>query len=166
MVYKRIMLFGLPGSGKSTFAVHLSRDLKLPLYHLDKHFFIEDWIERDKEEFLNIQRTIVAHDQWIIDGNALASLELRYSRADLSLFFCLPRPLCLGRLLKRRFFKDSSIDDRGPGCPERLRFPLIKYMWTFERRVSPILKRLQKAYPHTPFYKIESFQDLNKIIKL
>ncbi|MBY0502109.1 MAG: AAA family ATPase [Alphaproteobacteria bacterium] len=166
MVYKRIMLFGLPGSGKTTFATHLSRSLNLPLYHLDKHFFVENWIERDKEDFLNIQRNIVTQDRWIIDGNALASLELRYSRADLVLFFCLPRSICLGRLFKRRFFKDLSIDDRGPGCPERLRFPLVKYMWTFDRRVLPILERLRKTYPRTPFYKIKFPQDLNHIFKL
>jgi adenylate kinase family enzyme len=37
--FKRIMIFGRPGSGKSTFATWLSRALNLPLHHLDKHFY-------------------------------------------------------------------------------------------------------------------------------
>ena len=35
---QRIMIFGRPGSGKSTFAVELALKLNLPLYHLDKYF--------------------------------------------------------------------------------------------------------------------------------
>jgi len=37
---KKIMIVGIPGSGKSTFALKLSQFLDLPLYHLDKYFFI------------------------------------------------------------------------------------------------------------------------------
>jgi adenylate kinase family enzyme len=49
---KRIMIFGIPGSGKSTFAAKLSQQLGLPLFHLDKYFFTRDWQERDYDEFL------------------------------------------------------------------------------------------------------------------
>ena len=52
---KRIMIFGLPGSGKSTFAVRLARLLHLPVVHLDKYFFIHNWNKRDHEDFLKIQ---------------------------------------------------------------------------------------------------------------
>lgn len=45
--FNKIMVFGLPGSGKSTFATKLAQFLNLPIYHLDKHFYVENWIERD-----------------------------------------------------------------------------------------------------------------------
>ena len=38
---KRIALIGLPGSGKSTFAVKLGKRLAIPVHHLDKHMFEE-----------------------------------------------------------------------------------------------------------------------------
>jgi len=119
------MIFGLPGSGKSTFAVTLSHQLKIPLYHLDKHFFTKNWVERDSKDFLKRQRKMVSQNTWIIDGNALQSLEMRYARADLVLYFCPSRLLCLARLIKRRWFKDASLQDRAEGCYERLPFHLI-----------------------------------------
>jgi adenylate kinase family enzyme len=166
MRYKRIMIFGLPGSGKSTFALTLSQTLKLPLYHLDKYFYVETWVERVKEDFLNIQNTLVEKDTWIIDGNAIRSLEMRYRRADLALYFCAPRLVCLSRLIQRRLFKDTSIKDRANGCKERLPFHLIRYMWTFDHRVRPTLHSLQKTYPHTPFYIIRSLKELESIPNL
>jgi adenylate kinase family enzyme len=166
MVYKRIMIFGLPGSGKSTFSVYLSQQLSLPLYHLDKYFFVENWVERPKKDFLHIQHNIVAQEHWIIDGNALSSLEIRYAHADLVLYFSTPRFLCFGRLIKRRFFRDLSIQDRAEGCQERLSYRLIRYMWSFDHRVCPLLKCLQQTYPKTPFYKIRSSQDLEDVKKL
>ena len=63
------MIFGRPGSGKSTFAHDLHKITGLPLHHLDKHFFTRNWVERDKQEFLDIQQSIVDTDSWIIDGN-------------------------------------------------------------------------------------------------
>ena len=48
----RIMIFGRPGSGKTTFAYELSKKLNLPLYHLDKYFFTANWVQRDYQEFV------------------------------------------------------------------------------------------------------------------
>jgi adenylate kinase family enzyme len=166
MTYQRIMIFGFPGAGKTTFALKLSHQLNLLLYHLDKYFFIENWVEREKEEFLNDQKAIVKQNNWIIDGNALGSLEIRYARADLVLYFCPPRSLCLSRLIKRRFFKDLSIQDRAEGCAEQLKWPLVRYMWKFDRRVQPLIHQLQHKYPKTPFYRIKTVNDLRLIESL
>ena len=162
----RIMIFGLPGSGKSTFAVKLAHKLKLPLHHLDKHYFVENWRERNKEEFFDVQQGIVEQNKWIIDGNAIGSLAMRYSRADLVLYFATSRPICFSRLIKRQFFKDRTIQDRAPGCRERLPYHLVKYMWTFDRRVSPLLSRLKEDYPDVLFYKIKSSHDLEGVLNL
>jgi adenylate kinase family enzyme len=160
------MIFGLPGAGKTTFALKLSHQLNLPIYHLDKYFFIENWVERGKIAFLNDQKEMVKQERWIIDGNALGSLEIRYARADLVLYFCPPRPLCLSRLIKRRFFKDLSIQDRADGCAEQLKWPLVHYMWTFDHRVQPLIHRLQHKYPKIPFYRIRSPNDLGRLESL
>ena len=97
------MIFGRSGSGKSTFAHDLHKITGLPLYHLDKYFFTRNWVERDKQEFLDIQQSIVDTHFWIIDGNSIKSLEMRYRRADLVLYLNFPRWLCYIRVFKRIF---------------------------------------------------------------
>jgi broad-specificity NMP kinase len=101
------MIFGIPGSGKSTFALRLSHLLNLPLFHLDKYFFTSGWQERKYEEFLAIQKEIVEQDSWIIDGNATRSLEIRYKEADVVIYFRFNRLLCFYRVFKRLISKKS-----------------------------------------------------------
>ncbi|HXF90407.1 MAG TPA: AAA family ATPase, partial [Candidatus Nitrosotenuis sp.] len=92
---KRIVIFGRPGCGKSTFALSLHQATGIPLYHLDKYFFTSNWVERDYGEFLAIQQSIIDQDQWIIDGNSIRSLEMRFARADLVLYFNYSKWVCL-----------------------------------------------------------------------
>jgi adenylate kinase family enzyme len=165
----RIMIFGRPGSGKSTFAVKLAKKFGLPLYHLDKYFYEADWIERNYEDFLEDQYAIVGQKDWIIDGNSVSSLYIRYSEADICIYFDYSRVLCLWRLIKRSFMKDKSIQDRAEGCREKLSWHLIKYMWTFEYRHNNYLvrqlKTLQEFYPQVRFYEIRNDRELRKIEK-
>ena len=159
------MIFGRPGSGKSTFAFELAEQLKIPLFHLDRYFYSHQWIERDYDEFLAIQKDLVTQDNWIVDGNATKSLEMRYARADIVIYFCLPRIICFWRVLKRRlFFKDCRIDDRAPECYETIRWGLIKYMWTFEARVNDKIAYLQVKYPHAKFYIVHNTAERNKLM--
>lgn len=165
-VSMRIMIFGRPGSGKSTFALELSQKLRLPLYHIDRYFYTHNWVERNYEEFLHIQRELVAQDQWIIDGNATKSLEMRYQRADIVLYFCYPRLKALWYILKRRFFskKDSRIDDRAEGCHENMRWSLIKYLWTYEDRVKDKISALQTKYSQVKLYTIRNEAEQKKVM--
>lgn len=164
----RIMIFGRPGSGKSTFALKLAKKFDLPLYHLDKYFFTTNWIQRDYEDFLEDQYAIVAQKDWIIDGNSLQSLSIRYSEADICIYFNYPRLLCLWRLIKRNFTKNTEIDDRAQGCPERISWSLIKYMWTFEyrlnNRLTQQLQMFQELYPQVKFYAVHNDQELEKVM--
>jgi adenylate kinase family enzyme len=164
----RIMIFGRPGSGKSTFALKLAKKFGLPLYHLDKYFFVANWIQRAYEDFLEDQHAIVAQKKWIIDGNSLQSLSIRYSEADVCIYFNYPRLLCLWRLIKRSFNKNADIDDRAEGCKERVSWQLIKYMWTFEyrlnNRLSLQLKILQEFYPQVKFYMVRNAYELQELV--
>ena len=89
-------------------ASKLARITDLPLYHLDRYFYIENWQERDYKEFLRIQEDIVVQDRWIIDGNNSKSFELRYQRAHIAIYFCYPKLLSLYRVIKRVFSAQRS----------------------------------------------------------
>jgi adenylate kinase family enzyme len=153
---KRIVIFGIPGSGKSTFALKLSVLLNLPLFHLDKYFFVQGWKERDYEEFLQIQKGLVDQDCYIMDGNAIRSLEMRFHRADIIIYFRFNRLLCLWRIFKRWIWKDQRIDDRAEGCSETICFSLIRYLWQFPKRVKQSIEGLHLRYPNALFYEFSS----------
>lgn len=162
---KKIMIFGIPGSGKSTFAFKLSPLLKLPLFHLDKYFFTDNWQERNYEEFLNIQKELVNKEAWIIEGNATRSFELRFSQADIVLYFRFNRLLCLWRIFKRCVLKDPHISDSPEGCSKSVRFRLIRYLWGFPNRVKCSIQELCQEYPHTQFYEIHTTAQLKSLME-
>jgi adenylate kinase family enzyme len=159
----RIMLFGRPGSGKSTFANALHKITGLPLHHLDKYYFVENWVERDRQEFLDIQQSIVDTDSWIIDGNSIKSLEMRYAKADLVLYVNFPRWICLYRILKRILFPNTKINDRAEGCRDSLSWKLLEYTWTFDQRVEKSIEYLCKKYPDIKFVKIRNDRILQNL---
>ncbi|MBM3856904.1 MAG: DNA topology modulation protein [Verrucomicrobia bacterium] len=159
------MIFGRPGSGKSTFALALSQKTGLPLHHLDKHFFEANWIERNYQEFLSIQRTFVESDAWIVDGNSTKSLEMRYSKADLVLYFNYPRWICYWRIVQRLFKKNNAIDDRASGCKETIRLSLLRHMWSFEERVAKPIALLKEKYPSTRFIEMTSDREAEALLK-
>jgi adenylate kinase family enzyme len=161
--FKRIKIFGRPGSGKSTFANSLAHSLNIPIYHLDKHFFTSGWIERDYSEFLNIQKNIVNGNTWIVDGNSTRSLEMRWSKADLILYFNFPKMICYFRILKRFFQPNKTFDDRATGCDETIRISLLKYIWTFEQRVKEQITTFKAKYPKAVFQEIKNSTDLYKL---
>ena len=163
IVVKRVMIFGRPGSGKSTFAAWLSRSLGLPLHHLDKHFYVHHWVERDYNEFLQIQKNIVDTESWIVDGNNTRSFEMRWARADLILYFNFSKLTCYFRVVKRFFNQKTTLNDRAPGCKETIRYPLLRYMWNFDQRVSQKIKLLKKCYPLGAFKEIRCDQDLDHL---
>jgi adenylate kinase family enzyme len=160
------MIFGRPGSGKSTFALRLHKKTGIPLHHLDRHFYTANWVERDYQEFLSIQQNIVNQDTWIIDGNCTRSFEMRYQRADLCIYFNYPRWKCYWRIFKRRIKKNAQLCDRAEGCSESIDlkrlWKFLRYTWNFERRVANSVQELRAKYPHVTFIEVQTNRDLKK----
>jgi adenylate kinase family enzyme len=163
---KKIMIFGRPGSGKSTFALELGKILNLPVFHLDKYIFVSNWTPRDFQEYLTIQQSIVDTPAWFIDGNRTKSLEMRYAKADLVLYFNYPRLVCLWRIFKRVWDKNTQIDDRADGCKEWVPLSLIPYMWNFQNRVDTQLNLFKEKYPNVRFIEINNDNELCNFIDL
>lgn len=150
------MITGPAGAGKSTLAKQLHHQTGLPLYHLDKIFFINHWVKRDYDAFTKLQQQWVDQDSWIIDGNSTKSYETRYARADVCIYINPGFWKCCWGIVKRWcWHKDPTIDDRAPDCGERLTFELFAYNWSFHRaRVTERLYPLRTKYPHVRFIEL------------
>ncbi len=58
---------------------------------------------------------------------------------------------------------NRTLDDRAPNCPEIIRWPLVKYMWNFEKRVDSEINILRSKYPNTTFIKTTSDTQFKKL---
>lgn len=134
---QKIILIGSGGSGKSTLARAMGKKLSYPVDHLDVLLWRPNWEAVPREEQRHIQETLTSRDTWIIDGNYGGTLDLRIDAADMVIFLDLPRTLCLYRALKRTWrYRKTGRPDMAVGCPEKLSFDFLKWIWRF-----PIDKR-------------------------
>lgn len=89
------------GSGKTTFARALAANTGLPLIHLDLHYWKPGWIRPTDDEWRERQRTLLAGEAWIIDGNYNDTLPLRLERAETVVYLKTPWWLCASRAFAR-----------------------------------------------------------------
>ena len=73
-------------------------------------------------------------------------MELRLAAADTIVFLDLPPLLCVWRVVRRwRRYRRQSRPDMAPGCPEKVDFGFIKWIWNYQRDRRPdILARMHK----------------------
>lgn len=135
---QRIVILGRSGSGKSTLATRLGAELDLPVVHLDRLYWQPGWVGLDRASFRARLAEALAGDRWITDGNFSSSLDLRLPRADLAVWFEVPRLVCIRRALGRVWrHYGRSRPDLAPGCPERIDWAFLRYIWNFDRDTRP-----------------------------
>jgi adenylate kinase family enzyme len=134
---QRVLVIGSGGAGKSTFAAGLAERLGLPVIHLDALYWKPGWIEPSRMAWEKTVNGLLADERWVMDGNYGGTLEMRLAAADTVIFLDLPRTLCIRRVVLRRIrFRGRSRPDMTPGCPERLTWEFLRWIWRYpvERR--------------------------------
>jgi adenylate kinase family enzyme len=117
-----VVVTGVAGSGKSTFAVALARRTGLPVIHLDLHFWKPGWVEPSQDEWRAVQQRVLAGDAWIADGNYNETLALRLKVADTLVVLDMPWWLCARRALLRGFRMPGELPEGSSYTPwQRLR---------------------------------------------
>jgi adenylate kinase family enzyme len=117
-VGRRVVVTGIAGAGKSTFSRALSAKTGLPVIHLDVHFWKPGWVEPSDDEWRETQRSLLTGDEWIVDGNYPATLDLRLERADTVVVLDTPWWVCAGRALGRGIRKRPVGFQLPDGCDE------------------------------------------------
>lgn len=120
--------------------------LDLEVVHLDGLFWKPGWIRISAMEQEAIIREVVSRAKWIIDGDHLRTQAIRFAAADTIAFLDFPRGICLWRTITRFFqYRGRSRVGMAAGCPERLNWLLLKWVWRYPRdnRVQ-VLKNIRR----------------------
>lgn len=90
---------------------------------------------------------LAAGPAWLMDGNHGGTLPLRLASCDTAVFLDLPRRVCLARLVVRwARHRGRSRPDMAAGCPERLGWEFVRWVWTYPRDRRPrVLQQLAAA---------------------
>jgi adenylate kinase family enzyme len=160
----KILIFGIPGSGKTLLARKISTVLQLPIFHIDKHFFEKGWVERDHDHFLEDVKSVLKKNDWIIDGNGMRTLEMRYKEANIAIYCRLPRLLCLYRIFYRWLSTLGTAKEDGPDeATNSVSWKLVKYLWNFPVKYREKIEELKRQYPEVKFLEVRSREDMNHI---
>jgi adenylate kinase family enzyme len=118
MIGHRVLVDGMMGSGKSTFACALSSRTGLPVIHLDLHYWKPSWARPSDDEWRERQRALLAGEAWIIEGNYKDTLGLRLDRAETVVFLDTPWWLCASRAFVRGLREPGR--EMPEGCEDSL----------------------------------------------
>jgi adenylate kinase family enzyme len=81
--YSRIVVVGLPGSGKSTFSSSLAAMFNLQHVELDAIFWQPNWVSVDKSVLKDrVDAACPPDGRWVVDGNYRVTRPAVWGRAD------------------------------------------------------------------------------------
>jgi adenylate kinase family enzyme len=101
-VRRVIVIASASGSGKTTFARELARQLDVPVVEMDSLVHGPSWVETPIEELRARVGSIVASEGWVIDGSYFPRIgDLVLPAADAVIWLDLPIRIWLPRLVRR-----------------------------------------------------------------
>lgn len=162
--YKKILIIGCGGAGKSTLAVKMSKRFGLPVIHLDKLWWLPGWIARSADGFDALLREELKKPQWIIDGNYKRTFAERLNYADLCIFLDCPTDLCIKSVYERaERNKGISRPDITEGCIEYIDDEFKQFIQTYKTSVRPEMLKILK-HSRVPSVVFENRDDADKYI--
>lgn len=143
---ERICIIGGSGTGKTTLAKNLGKELNIPVYHIDGIHHLKNWEIRDKEERDKIILEKTLEDKWVIDGTYRSTLNQRFERADCIIYLDYSTFAQLKGVLIRYIKNNGKEKEEIPGCKEKISFEFLKFVinWRKNKR-NEIIEKLSKV---------------------
>lgn len=166
---KKIVVFGKPGSGKSTLSVDLSIATGIPLHSLDSVLYKRNGELVDRKIYDNLHDEILVSDRWIVDGfDRMETFNKRVNMADTLVYIDLPYYVSY-YLVAKRFFKGLVKTPEGwpEGC-SILKGTLASYkilrlcpkFWNAD-----FLRKIETVSSKKSLYVIRSLAELNNFVE-
>ena len=129
----KISVIGGPGTGKSTLANNIGKEINLPIYHIDAIHHLENWKVRDSEERDKIILEIINREKWVIDGTYKATLEARVKKSDMIIFLNYSTSARVRGVLSRYLKNKGKEKPEIPGCREQMNWKFLKLVIKWEK---------------------------------
>ena len=101
LVFDRILVYGVTGSGKTVLAERISEVAGIPWHSVDDLTWEPGWVPVPEDEQRRRIEAICATDRWVLDTAYGMWLEIPLARAEMIVALDFPRWLSLFRLLRR-----------------------------------------------------------------
>ena len=163
---KRVIIIGCGGAGKSTLARKMGELTGIPVIHLDQLFWKPGWVERTREEFDPMIQRELEKEAWIMDGNFSRTLPQRIQRCDMVIYLDFSRMSCLLGVLKRVLTTYGKVrPDMGEGCPERMDFGFMKWVWNYNQNKRENNYRLLNEATHAETVVLKNRRSVRRFLK-
>ena len=159
---QKIAIIGGPGTGKSTLAKILGKEMKLPVYHIDGIHHLKNWEIRPTQERDAIISEKVKEPKWIIDGTYKATLEERVINADLVIFLDYSTIAKLKGIISRYFKNKGQEKPEIPGCKEKMDWEFIQLTMKWNKTKRKIVKDILDKYKDKKILIFKNRRSLNK----
>jgi adenylate kinase family enzyme len=110
---KRILCYGVCGSGKTTLARRIGEATGIPWHSADDLAWLPGWVMTSTEWQAEKIAAIVEQDEWVLDTAYGKWIDVTLGRVELIVALDYPRWFSFGRLLKRTV---SRAIDKKPIC--------------------------------------------------
>lgn len=160
-VFRKIIVIGSPGAGKSTFSRRLRDITGLPLYYLDMINHKPDRTTVTREEFDRRLDEILRTDEWIIDGNYQRTIEMRLKKCDAVFLLDFPLDVCLAGAAARVGKKREDM----PWVEEELDEEFRQWIVDFPKEKLPEIYRMLEHYNDKNVVIFKSRQESDKYLK-
>ncbi|GAA1421542.1 adenylate kinase [Agrococcus citreus] len=131
---RRVLCFGVTGSGKSTMALALGERLGLPVTLMDELCWQPGWVQRSREEIDASVLPILASDAYVLDTVYGFHNQQALEHVDVIIGLDYPRAVSLARLVRRTWRRIRTRELVCNGNVETLRLALAKdsvIVWHF-----------------------------------
>lgn len=123
---RRICIIGGSGTGKTTLAKNLGKQLNLPVYYIDGIHHLKNWEIRNKDERDKIILEKADEDKWIIDGTYHSTLKQRLEKADCIIYLDYSTIAQIKGVLGRFIKNHGKEKEEIPGCKEKMS---LEFFW-------------------------------------
>lgn len=161
-MFRKIIVIGSPGAGKSTFSRRLRDITGLPLHHLDMINHKPDRTTVTREEFDRQLSEILRTDKWIIDGNYQRTIEMRLEKCDTVFLLDFPLEICLAGAAARVGKKREDM----PWVEEEFDEEFRQWIVDFPKEKLPEIYRMLDNYSDKNFIIFKSRRETEDYLNI